>query len=81
VERSLRILFSVQLFTAAVQVLATVSSLPLTRQRDDSADISCATEHSLQLPAYTRYAKEHGQAAYIGEGENIWGNVSALVTA
>ncbi|KAK3670314.1 hypothetical protein LTR78_009768 [Recurvomyces mirabilis] len=30
---------------------------------------------SLQLPAYTRYAKEHGQAAYIGEGKNIWGNV------
>ncbi|KAK5680392.1 hypothetical protein LTS10_007319 [Elasticomyces elasticus] len=32
-------------------------------------------KHSLQLPAYVRYAKEHGQAAYIGKGENIWGNV------
>ncbi|GFZ51279.1 hypothetical protein JCM24511_09038 [Saitozyma sp. JCM 24511] len=30
---------------------------------------------SLQMPAYVRYAKRTGQAAYIGKGENIWGNV------
>ncbi|KAK6908662.1 hypothetical protein I204_02046 [Kwoniella mangroviensis CBS 8886] len=30
---------------------------------------------SLQVPAYVRYAKRAGQAAYIGKGENIWGNV------
>ncbi|GAA6027244.1 hypothetical protein JCM8097_002519 [Rhodosporidiobolus ruineniae] len=30
---------------------------------------------SLQLPAYVRYAKRAGHAAYIGKGENIWGNV------
>ncbi|WVQ94025.1 hypothetical protein IAU59_001103 [Kwoniella sp. CBS 9459] len=30
---------------------------------------------SLQIPAYVRYAKRTGQAAYIGQGENIWGNV------
>jgi hypothetical protein len=30
---------------------------------------------SLQIPAYVRYAKRTGQAAYIGKGENIWGNV------
>ncbi|WVW87130.1 hypothetical protein I302_109187 [Kwoniella bestiolae CBS 10118] len=30
---------------------------------------------SLQVPAYVRYAKRTGQAAYIGKGENIWGNV------
>ncbi|KAM0749952.1 NAD(P)-binding protein [Meredithblackwellia eburnea MCA 4105] len=30
---------------------------------------------SLQIPAYVRYAKREGQAAYIGKGENIWGNV------
>ncbi|KAI5371353.1 hypothetical protein CUC08_Gglean004628 [Alternaria sp. MG1] len=34
---------------------------------------------SLQLPAYTRYAKQHGQAAYIGKGENIWGNLEVHV--
>ncbi|KAI5475667.1 hypothetical protein MNV49_001084 [Pseudohyphozyma bogoriensis] len=27
------------------------------------------------LPAYVRYAKRTGGAAYIGEGNNIWGNV------
>lgn len=31
---------------------------------------------SLQVPDYAAYAKEHGQAAYIGKGENVWGNVS-----
>ncbi|WVQ80908.1 hypothetical protein IAT38_003015 [Cryptococcus sp. DSM 104549] len=30
---------------------------------------------SLQIPAYVRYAKRTGQAAYIGKGENVWGNV------
>ncbi|KAI5475592.1 NAD(P)-binding protein [Pseudohyphozyma bogoriensis] len=30
---------------------------------------------SLQLPAYERYAKRTGGAAFIGEGNNIWGNV------
>jgi nucleoside-diphosphate-sugar epimerase len=30
---------------------------------------------SLQLPAYVRYAKDKRQAAYIGQGENVWGNV------
>ncbi|WWC73870.1 uncharacterized protein I206_107842 [Kwoniella pini CBS 10737] len=30
---------------------------------------------SLQIPAYVKYAKRTGQAAYIGKGENIWGNV------
>ncbi|KAI5480198.1 hypothetical protein MNV49_001526 [Pseudohyphozyma bogoriensis] len=30
---------------------------------------------SLQIPAYVRYAKRTGGAAYIGEGNNIWGNV------
>ncbi|WVF66410.1 hypothetical protein IAT40_001150 [Kwoniella sp. CBS 6097] len=30
---------------------------------------------SLQIPAYVRYAKRTGQAAFIGKGENIWGNV------
>lgn len=30
---------------------------------------------SLQMPAYVRYAKQHRQAAYIGKGENVWGNV------
>ncbi|WRT69908.1 uncharacterized protein IL334_006899 [Kwoniella shivajii] len=30
---------------------------------------------SLQIPAYVRYAKRTGQAAYIGKGENIWGHV------
>lgn len=30
---------------------------------------------SLQLPAYVRYAKGKRQAAYIGQGENVWGNV------
>ena len=39
------------------------------------------TELSLQLPAYTRFAKENGQAAYIGEGNNIWGNVSRQLSA
>jgi hypothetical protein len=34
------------------------------------------TELSLQVPAYVRYAKTNGQAAYIGKGDNIWGNVS-----
>jgi nucleoside-diphosphate-sugar epimerase len=33
------------------------------------------TELSLQIPAYVKYAKQNGQAAYIGKGENIWGNV------
>lgn len=32
-------------------------------------------ELSLQLPAYVKYAKQNGQAAYIGKGDNIWGNV------
>jgi hypothetical protein len=27
------------------------------------------------MPAYVRYAKRTGQAAYIGKGQNIWGNV------
>jgi len=35
-------------------------------------------ELSLQIPAYVRYAKRTGQAAYIGKGENIWGNVCLL---
>lgn len=30
---------------------------------------------SLQMPAYVRYAKDHRRAAYIGQGENKWGNV------
>ncbi|ODN76007.1 hypothetical protein L202_05967 [Cryptococcus amylolentus CBS 6039] len=30
---------------------------------------------SLQIPAYVRYAKRTGQAAYIGKGDNVWGNV------
>ncbi|WOO79926.1 putative protein [Vanrija pseudolonga] len=30
---------------------------------------------SLQVPDYVAYAKENGQAAYIGKGENVWGNV------
>ncbi|KAJ1025110.1 hypothetical protein NDA16_002617 [Ustilago loliicola] len=30
---------------------------------------------SLQMPAYVRYAKDHRRAAYIGQGENVWGNV------
>jgi hypothetical protein len=30
---------------------------------------------SLQIPAYVKYAKTKGRAAYIGKGENIWGNV------
>lgn len=32
-------------------------------------------ELSLQIPAYVRYAKRTGTAAYIGQGENVWGNV------
>ncbi|KAL7424000.1 hypothetical protein Q5752_001585 [Cryptotrichosporon argae] len=30
---------------------------------------------SLQVPAYVRYAKRTGRAAYIGAGDNLWGNV------
>jgi len=37
--------------------------------------ISSIAELSLQLPAYVRYAKRTGRAAYIGKGANSWGNV------
>lgn len=30
---------------------------------------------SLQMPAYVRYAKDNRRAAYIGQGENVWGNI------
>lgn len=30
---------------------------------------------SLQMPAYVKYAKANRRAAYIGKGDNVWGNV------